>query len=151
MSKRNAYHVTIASLFPGDVIRPERHAALYRQFRPGGPMPAPDFIANLLWELALEAARAAGAPNKPSRLASVYAWETLEAARLFRERRGPEAAILAVEFGSDAPLHRGDFDLISSGNPTTAYVDYMSETAARYWLDPPVGIVVTLPPTSIQL
>lgn len=144
MSKHSAYHVTIASLFPGDVIKPERHAALYRQFRPGGPMPKPDFIASLFWELALEAARVAGAPTKPSRLDSLYAWETLEAARLFCERRGPEATVLAVEFDSDIPMHRGDFDLLSLGAPTTAYVDYMSKAAARYWTEPPAGTVELL-------
>lgn len=144
MAKRHAYHVTMGSLFPGDIINPERHAALYRQFQPGGPMPSPDFISSLCWELALEAARVAGSPTKPSRLESLFAWETLEAAYKFRERRGAEATVLAIEFGPDTPMHRGDFDLLSIGNPSVAYVDYMSQAATRYWIEPPVGTVELL-------
>ena len=144
MRRARSFHVTNGSIFAGDVIEPGRHSAQYRQFRPGGPMPTPQSISNLLWELALEAARVAATPEKPSRFDSVFAWETLEDARWFRDHyRSEFGSILEVEFEADIPLHRGSFDLITAKHDT-AYVDFMGVGAGRYWIEPPTGRVELL-------
>lgn len=135
-----AFHVTLDAHEIGAVLRPERHARQYRQFRPGGPMPTPEDIASVLWEIAFETARKGAAPRKPSRLDSLFAWESQDAATSFLRRSRAGGRMLRIEVPDDAPIHRGDFDLYSH-QMQGSYVDYMSDIAVQYWLEEPRGAV----------
>ena len=137
------YHVTIASLWDGDTIEPGRHGKNFRQFRPGGPMPTPEGIASIMWEVALESARVATDPLKPSRLNCVFAFETLACARRFKAKHRTDGSILKIGVANGIGCHRGDFDIISAGT-SAAYVDYMSDGANRYWTAEPTGFVEVL-------
>lgn len=132
---RMYFHVSGIDHLPGDIIEPGQWGRTVRQFRPGGPMPSPNFIASVLWEVALETSRIATDPELPSRLDCVFVCDTLEMAVAFRDRYRSGANIFEVAplEGSAARQYRGDFSLISSGSHRRAYADYMAEDAAKYW------------------
>ncbi|WP_313616466.1 hypothetical protein [Agrobacterium sp.] len=130
------YHVNYADFAIGEIIQPGGWGRQIRQFRPGGPMPTPETLAVLLWEVAMESARVIVDPKLCSRLHCTFVWETIELAVSFRNQTRPNAHIFELEATSDNPTYRGDFSLITHNNPTQAYADYMSETCKKYWTTP---------------
>lgn len=115
-------------------------------------MPTSHNIASLLWEVALESARQAFAPEKVSRLCCVFTCETLDDALAFREQFRNDAAILIVEpVLPDTNFHRGSFILKPPMGSAPAYVDYMSEVAVRYWTEEPASCIEVLVSGSVRI
>jgi len=146
------YHVSPANLAIGTELQPGRFGNFYRQYRAGGPMPTPENISNLLWEICFEAVRQAVAPTKPSRLDCVFAAESLEMAKRFRDKyRGGCGTILKVEtLNTNMPCHRGDFSFMST-NFDGPYIEHMSRGAVRYWTEEPKDIVELLYPCPLRV
>ncbi|EXX77089.1 hypothetical protein RirG_027000 [Rhizophagus irregularis DAOM 197198w] len=108
-------------------------------------MPSSTDINTLLWEVALESARKAAAPTRPSRLDCVFACESIQEALIFRRRFRPDGKLLRVQLlEAVSPCHRGDFSLISDSIASGPYTDYMSLAAARYWTTEPSNMVEVL-------
>lgn len=131
------YHVAPSGYDVGDHIAHRRYGSAARQYCPGGPAVDGSVLGNVMWEMALETARQALAPDAVSRLDCLFAWETAEMARSFRDRFRLGSLIYEVEPLLDAKTHRGDFDLISSNVPGGPFVDFMPPLALQYWTLPP--------------
>lgn len=112
------------------------YGAAMRQYVPGRTPAAAADSQFLLWEIALETARRAVAPEAPSRLACVFVYEELDQARVFRDRYRAGGHILIVEpHDLNAKRWRADPDHLT-GSGGTPFVDYMPEAAFRYWTEP---------------
>lgn len=138
-----AFHVTLAQWNIGDIIDPGSHGRNWGIYRPNGPMPTPGDIASVMWEIALETARQAIDPGKPSRFDCVFAAETVDAATSFRDSFRPTGSIVTVEFPLTMKVHRGDMAVMDT-QQTAAYATYMAPAAIRYWRDKPTGFVELL-------
>jgi hypothetical protein len=136
------YHVTTADLVPGFQLTPGEWGKKIRSYVAGGPAPTWQTGQTLLWETALETARLALAPHAPSRLDCVFATQTLDGAREFRDKFRPQGKIYAVS-GSDEHIFRGDFGAISRGYGLTgSYVDTYSKQSVAYWSGTPGDALV---------
>ena len=104
-----------------------------RRFRNGIPDMSVGNWFELIREVAVEAARVSAGGTKPSRLKCVYATESIEMARMFRDKYRPGATIYSVEpTMPNYRMHRGDFELITT--PTNEpFVDGFSALAVQYW------------------
>lgn len=141
------YHVSMEPRQIGDVIPHGRFGEMYRQYRPGGPMPDARTLNSLFWEIALESSRQVAVPDAVSRLNCIFACEQLEHAVHFRDGYRANGGLIyrCVPVDAAIPIHRGDFTAISAqeGEPRP-YVDFMSEAALRYWRGEPSAIVEVL-------
>jgi len=134
------FHVTIASLWAGDIIQPGRFGTTLRQFRPGGPYPSANDLGTVLWELALESARQSIDPELPSRLDCVFACTTFADAAFFRSNFKRDGSILEVELvHPESRLHHGCFGILASYKSSEPYMDFLPQAARRYWTDKPTG------------
>ncbi|PJI55527.1 hypothetical protein CTI14_03995 [Methylobacterium radiotolerans] len=83
----------------------------------------------------------------------MFAAETLNMARSFRDRFRPGAGIYAVEPWHDATLFRGDFGIVTDIDPAAPFLDYMPKGAIRYWTEPPgdqIEVLVGGPVTVVK-
>lgn len=131
------YHVSPAGYGPGGHFTRGRYGSAARQFGPATAKIESPQLGAVMWEMAMETARLALAPEAVSRLDCLFTWETLDLARAFRDRFRRGSAIYEVEPLSDARVYRGDFGLISNNVPSGAFVDFMPPIAVRYWTEPP--------------
>ncbi|SEP43918.1 hypothetical protein [Nitrosovibrio sp. Nv6] len=82
-------------------------------------------------EIALEAVRAWHYADKPSRLKSTFACDTIEAIRCYKAHHCSEGFIYEVEIVDiKAPKHKGDFNAVE---PLPTLSDDMWSIALRYW------------------
>jgi hypothetical protein len=146
------FHVCSPDRRIGEVITPGHWGANIRRFQPGGPMPTPDNIEVVLWEMALEAARVAVNTSLPSRLDCIFAWPDQRLAERFQAKYRPGFRIaVVVPNGPTAPFHSGDFALISDQQPQAAYTDYMASAATRYWTSNPSDFPEVLYPGELSI
>lgn len=131
------YHVGPAVYGVGDHIPHGRYGSAAKQHVPGGPAIDGGSLGALMWELSLETARQALAPEAVSRLDCLFACETVEMARTFRGKFRVGSQIYEVDPWPDTKLYRGDYGLISIDVPGGPFVDFMPPIAARYWTEPP--------------
>jgi hypothetical protein len=83
-----------------------------------------------LVELVVELTRQIVAPDLPSRLACVYAFRDLAAAKRFRHAEAANPSpIWRVEARDDAPFHEGDVSLVGIAESPVQ----MISNARRYW------------------
>ncbi len=135
--RASLYHVAPAVYGVGDHIPHRRYGSAVKQYRPGGPEIGGGFLGALMWEMALETARQALAPEAVSRLDCLFACETVEMARTFRDGFRAGSQVYEVDPWPDAKLYRGDYGLISTNVPGGPYADFMPPIALRYWTQPP--------------
>lgn len=117
---------------------------MIRLYRPGGPMPGPNTVAELLWEVALECVRRAVAPDAISRLDCLFACASEREARTWRDGFRPGGQIYLIEpIDAGTCIERRDYGVLIA-EPGTAYAAYMPEPARRYWLEEPTGEKIEL-------
>lgn len=138
------FHVSHEEFEAGSWINPGRYGASNLYPTAQAPNIGADQIGALLWEAALETARLAIAPTAVSRLRCVFAAETIQFARDFRDRFRPGAAIYTAAPWSDALLFRGDFGIVTNIDLTAPFLSYMPAGAVRYWTEPPGGEIEVL-------
>lgn len=128
------YHVSENEYEVGHRIETGQYGRMIKEFRPGGPMPSPEFINILLFEVALEASRVSLAkPIQPSRLDCVFAYGSLQDAIRFRDQRRAGAHIYEVApLGDNPPLLRDAARLGGKGMQRPYAVSY-SEASKHYW------------------
>lgn len=128
------FHVSYNDYEEGHQINPGRFGLMIKEFRPGGPMPHPEFINTLLFEVALESSRLAlDEPPSPSRLNCVFAYNSLEDATRFRDHRRNGAHIYEVIPVEDVqPLLR-DAARLSGDNLLGPYATAYGQASKHYW------------------
>jgi hypothetical protein len=156
------YHVSGTALPAGHVLQQyalarDCHEPLARisQARQSGLRAVVDLIASDVWhslpncgpyprpmmllEAVFEWMRVQSAPALPSRLAAVFAWETLALANRYRAAYRPGGVIHRGQLVSgrsathDAALIVGAFEAADLITPTMRDVQLVEERAARYW------------------
>ena len=142
----NYFHVAPPGLRIGDVITPGTWGHQTRAFRAGSSvsLQAGKNAIIMMWEVALEAARQACAPNSPSRADCVFATETLADAVSFRDRFKVGSAVYEISCRDGTPTHIGNYEAITDPPPTIPYFDLMPVRAYSYWRDQPTGITEIL-------
>jgi hypothetical protein len=145
------YHVSLTHHAPSTILEPGGWGRVTRQFQKHGrAINNPSEAHVVAWEIALETARLAYAPAKPSRLGCVFLCEGLDGARRFRDTFRQGAAIYAARPVIDTPsLHRGSFDLLVGGHEP--FVDLFPARAAAYWRNEPSGIIEVLCGSAVEL
>lgn len=99
-------------------------------------------LAAYFWEMTLETARIAIDPQLPSRRDCHFLWEKIEDAEAFKRQFVPSGTIYtALLEDESAPLHRGNYSLITHNVPDEPFIVYMPEYATRYWTEMPAGVV----------
>jgi hypothetical protein len=130
------FHVAPPGLRMGDVIQPGNWGTLTRAFATGGPLIENHHDAiNLIWEAALEAVRLTSFPRAVSRFHCVFACQTEEKARAFRDRfrfRQSDHIYRVEPVGSDTTITMGDYAAITDAAPGP-YVEMAARIAADYW------------------
>lgn len=137
MAQPTLYHVAPNGAVIGEHLVHRRYGTAARQFGPSNTAINGGDLGALMWEMALETARLALAPGAVSRLDCLFACETEDMARAFRDRFRAGSAIYAVEPWADAKMYRGDYGLISNNVPGGPYLDFMPPIAVSYWTKPP--------------
>lgn len=128
------FHVSGQQRHIGETLTPGHLGSVVRRFHPGGPFPDVGDLNFILWEVALETARLASAPNAPSRTKCLFAFEAIEPAMRFVEKYRKHGSIYGIEYDAEtARTHRADFNAISTLTRAEPYVDYMSRCAQSYW------------------
>ncbi|MNE49612.1 hypothetical protein D3C80_1441430 [compost metagenome] len=130
------YHVSNIEHEVGSIINPGNWGKTVRLFGPDSQVKSVSHIEIILWEVALETARVALAPQRPSRLNFVFVFETVEMASDFQSQYRPDARIFELAPTGDASTYRGDFALIAKGPRDRPYADYMAEESKKYWTVP---------------
>ncbi|RWL42254.1 MAG: hypothetical protein EOR60_26120 [Mesorhizobium sp.] len=150
------YHVSMHSLLPGNTISPGSWARNFIGFKPDTRVGMPaDFssLTTFMWDMSLETARMAVNPKLPSRLKSLFLWESKEDAIWFKENYRKQGAIYLVEpAGELAEFHRGSFSAITPGGRSgDPYIKFIPPVAAKYWTDEPSGRVEVLYPGQVSV
>ena len=141
---RTLFHVSPPGYSIGDHITHGRYGLAARQFHAGFTAIGGPNLGALMWEVALETARQAVAPEAVSRLDCLFACEALDHARAFRDQFRPASVVYEIEPWPDAKLFRGNYDFISANVSDGSFVDVMPPVAIRYWTELPGGQVEVL-------
>jgi hypothetical protein len=145
------YHVSHTLHPPTTVLETGQWGRATRQFHKDGRLfnnASDAFI--VAWEIALETARRAYAPEKPSRLVCLFLCEELEGARGFRNAFRQRVAIYIARPVTETPsLHRGSFELLVGGDEP--FVDLFPARAIAYWRNEPSGIIEVLCGSAVVL
>ncbi|WP_313616213.1 DUF2441 domain-containing protein [Agrobacterium sp.] len=130
------YHVSNIYHDAGSIVKSGNWGRTVRLFGPDAAVKAVSHVEIILWEVALETARLALAPQHPSRLDCIFAFETVELAMDFQSQYRPDGRIFELEPIGDAMTYRGDFALIARADRKRPYADYMAEVSKAYWTAP---------------
>lgn len=123
------YHCAPLRLSPGSVIHPGNWGRVLKL----STLVNGQVDITLLREALLEQARLLYAPEKPSRLNSVFVCPSLEEAKTFRERYQPTQLIYTVTpVEKNAPTFVGDYEASRKPYPLI-YFQAMMDFAAEYW------------------
>ncbi|MEW2971004.1 DUF2441 domain-containing protein [Pseudomonas juntendi] len=126
------YHAAPIMLGEGGIILPGNWGRMLKRYT--------DVSAVLLRESILESVRALRFPEKPSRMTSLFAIESLDAAIAYRDSNCPHNLIyeLIVD-DSDLTIHRGDYSF--SMPPGQYLLDGLHQMAEMYWSEQPAEFV----------
>lgn len=140
MSHDRWIHVSICPWSRGSIIQPGHWGRSARKFCPGGrSLNFHDDALIFSWEIALETARIAYAPSKPSRFDSVFLSANIESAQSFKDQYQKAGRLYEVAMcDPHASFHIGSWDLILS-DIERPYVDVLPLLAREYWLSTPRG------------
>lgn len=130
------YHVSSIEHAVGATIEPGNWGTTVRLFGPETAVKAVSHVEIILWEVALETARLALAPQRPSRLNCVFVFETVDMAFAFQRQYRPDAHVFELEPTGEASIYCGDFALIAKADRNRPYADYMAEESKAYWTAP---------------
>lgn len=125
------YHSSPVPLGVGSIIEPGNWGRIVRTYSgASGNVPI-----NGLNEIALELARLAYNPGAPSRLACVFAVETVEGAASYRDMHHRAGIIYKVEpIEPEASMHVGNYQ-IPIATHGDAFVGQALERFRSYWVD----------------
>lgn len=140
------FHVAPLILAPGSIIEPGNW---------GRVLGLTAVLSQQIYrETVLEAVRQELFPDKPSRLKSFFALESLADAIAYRNQNGPTNLIYEVEIESaksGGNMHRGNYDRVQDFNAPV--MQSMKQCAVLYWTETPtekIEIVIELPATIVR-
>jgi hypothetical protein len=141
----------VVSLFPSGLALHGKHylfdeCLIVRGLTPTAPQPFAQHVPII--ELVAELVRRLSFPDHPSRFTSVFAWESLDDAKWFRQKySSPEAPIFRM---SGEMTFRGDINLLLLGGTILGAWLY----ATKYWRGDssasPRWEVLVVPPVTID-
>lgn len=133
--KKTYFHCAPIGLSPGAVIQPGNWGRILRLYE----ITNNQINQQAVREVILELSRQIHAPNKASRLKSVFVCETLADAIAFRDKHQRLQHIYeVVPVREDAPMHVGNYELVIASFPAR-YFEAMFDFAKDYWSGLPVG------------
>lgn len=136
------YHVAPKGLVSGSIIKPGAWGQLIKAQDSFGPISILEYL--------LEEIRLTQYSDKPSRLESVFALETLQEAEYYRANYAPLSSIYQVTVDTtDLPLHRGNYDFGHPSGPK--FIEQLHQTAALYWMQSDVQHVEILIPAAVKV
>ena len=127
------FHVSNIAHDAGVVLEPGNWGKTVRLFGPNTAAHAVSHLEIILWEVAMETARLALAPQQPSRLNCLFVFEAIEMAAEFQSQYRPDACSFELAPTGHADSYRGDFALIAKADRSRPYADYMAEESKKYW------------------
>lgn len=104
-------------------------------------------------ELAFEAIRSSEFSDSPSRLSSCFVFEKFKDANQYQREFSRWNTIYEVELlNSDAPTHRGGFNLVQFPDGNTEFLPVVVDWARKYWRGEEVQVpeIVTNSPLRIK-
>jgi|ThiBiot_500_plan_2_1041550.scaffolds.fasta_scaffold62392_1 hypothetical protein len=141
----------VNELFPAGLTRHGKHYFLNHSLLVHTPEGIVPFVPHLpVIELTVELVRRLYFPERPSRFASIFAWKSLNEAKLFQKEFGGEQ-ILQLE--ADASFC-GDMDLLFLGGSGVGAIQFAmkywrgessSSPRLEYLLIPPVRVISAVP------
>jgi hypothetical protein len=125
---------SLADLPTNLVLQPGSHGRRYTLFGPTESGNHADRQSYLI-EVALEQARQIIAPEKPTRLACIFAFDQIANAQGFRDQyRQGRGSIYQIEPFDKAPnIHRGDMAALSKFIYGESQIDFYCRIGRQYW------------------
>lgn len=136
------FHVAGIPLGNGSTILPGNWGRIIRTYQGVNPV--------LFREYALEQARIAKYPGKPSRLNSVFLIEDKEEAVFYRDNFCPLGIVYEVDAAMNGVIiHRGNYNDLFP--PVIPIIDLMEGVADKYWSTDPIERIEILFPGPVAV